>query len=257
MSDRPAFDAVLAARLSRRELLTAAGAIGLAACSQSPARIAAARNENTFRSVAPHDNDAFVIADGYRWNVVARWGDSIAAGTPDFDTRTMTDTRWLDAGAVDAQHRRFGTNADAVQYFPLVHGRAARGLVCVNHEYFSAELMFPGHHGTGMKPAERNAWLDAHPQAVAFMQAAHGVSVMQLHRDARGWTRDITSNYNRRITSRTPIEIAGPARGHALLRGTLLVVRASAGLADFGNAAVPREQAPIVARPVLSVVPRS
>src|SRR5881394_2222376 len=100
---RPAFDAVLAARLSRRTLVTgAASAIGLAACSQIPTRVPAARQENTFRSVAPQDNDSFVIADGYRWNVVARWGDSLVAGTPDFDTRTMTDTSWLDASVVDA-----------------------------------------------------------------------------------------------------------------------------------------------------------
>src|SRR6185503_1828835 len=57
-----------------------------------------------------------------------------------------------------------------------------------------------------------------HPHAVAFMQAAHGVTVMELHRDTGGWARDITSARNRRITARTPMEIAGPARGHALLR---------------------------------------
>lgn len=217
MNDRPDFGAVLAARLSRRSFL-AASAVGLAACSRSPTSVGAARHQNTFRSISPQANDAFVIADGYRWNVVARWGDSLAAGTPDFDTRTMTDTRWLDAGAVDAQHRRFGSNADAVQYFPLAAGRAARGLVCVNHEYFSAELVFQGHRGSGMKADARKAWLDQHPQAVAFMQAAHGVSVLELHRDAGGWARDVRSSYNRRITARTPMEISGPARGHALLR---------------------------------------
>src|SRR6185503_19851098 len=57
-----------------------------------------------------------------------------------------------------------------------------------------------------------------HPHAVAFMQAAHGVTVMELHRDTGGWARDVTSSYNRRITARTPMEIAGPARGHALMR---------------------------------------
>jgi secreted PhoX family phosphatase len=216
MNDRLAFDAVLAARLSRRTLFTSA--IGLAACSHSPTRADAVPHKNTFRSVAPQENDAFVIADGYRWNVVARWGDSLVTGTPDFDTRAMTDTGWLDADAVAAQQRRFGTNADAVQYFPLATGRAARGLVCVNHEYFSAELVFQGHRGAGMKIDERREWLARHPHAVAFMQAAHGVSVLALHRDAHGWARDIGSSANRRITAQTPIEIAGPARGHPLMR---------------------------------------
>jgi secreted PhoX family phosphatase len=219
MSDRPAFDAVLAARLSRRTLMTGtASTLGLAACVPGSLRGDAAPTRNAFRSIAPQNIDSFVIADGYRWNVVARWGDSLAAGTPDFDTRRMTDTGWLDADAVDAQRRRFGTNADAVQYFPLAPGRAARGLVCVNHEYFSAELVFQGHHGAGMKADARRAWLEQHPHAVPFIQAAHGVSIVELRRDAGGWTRDLASSRNRRITARTAMEISGPARGHALMR---------------------------------------
>jgi secreted PhoX family phosphatase len=216
MNDRPAFDAILAARLSRR-VFFAASAIGLAACSPIPTQARDGR-ANAFKSIAPQENDAFTIADGYRWNLVARWGDSLVTGTPDFDTRRMIDTRWVDAAAVDAQHRQFGTNADGAQYFPLAQGRKARGLVCVNHEYVSGELMFPGHRGTNMKADERRRWMERHPHAVAFMQAAHGVSVLELMRGPRGWTRDLSSTCNRRITARTPMEIAGPARGHALLR---------------------------------------
>ena len=112
-----------------------------------------------------------------------------------------------------------GTNADAVQYFPLVKGRAAQGLVCVNHEYFSAELVFPGHRGIGMKPEDRKAWMDKHPNAVAFMQAAHGVSVQQVRREAGGWKRDLDSRYSRRITARTAMDIDYDtyADGEALL----------------------------------------
>jgi secreted PhoX family phosphatase len=219
MNDRPAFDAVLAARLSRRALVTgAASAIGLAACAQNPTQARAPAAGNTFRSIAPQGTDAFVIAAGYRWNVVARWGDSLVTGTPDFDTRRMTDTGWLNAHAVDAQQRQFGTNADAVQYFPQVLGRAAHGLVCVNHEYFNAELVFQAHQGAGMKADARRRWLEQHPDAVAFMQAAHGVTVLQLRRESGGWRPDTAARFNRRITARTPMEIAGPARGHALLR---------------------------------------
>ena len=69
-----------------------------------------------------------------------------------------------------------------------------------------------------MKSDARKAWLEKHPHAVAFMQAAHGVTVMQLHRDSKGWTRDLAARDNRRITARTPMDITGPARGHALMR---------------------------------------
>ncbi|HEX6637978.1 MAG TPA: PhoX family phosphatase, partial [Steroidobacteraceae bacterium] len=170
------------------------------------------------KSVKPQNSDALVIADGYRQNIVARWGDSIATGTADFDIRRLAADDWLDDSAVTAQERQFGTNADAVAYFAQRQGRAARGLVCVNHEYINSELIWPGHEGIGMKKDAARAWFDAHPHAAAFMQAAHGVSVMQLHRDHDGWKRDLTSPYNRRITARTPMDIRGPARGHALLR---------------------------------------
>jgi uncharacterized protein len=215
---RPSFESILAARLSRRTLL--AGAIasgGLAACAQIPTQRAVAAPAG-FKGIAPQTGDDFVIADGYRYNVVARWGDSLVTGTPDFDTRRMTSMDWLTADAVDAQNRQFGTNADAVQYFPLVHGRAARGLVCVNHEYFSAEMVFTEHRGVGMKAEERKRWMERHPLATRFMQTAHGVAVLELHRDSKGWNRNKDSSYTRRITALTPMEISGPARSHALMR---------------------------------------
>jgi secreted PhoX family phosphatase len=117
MTDRPAFDAILAARLSRRTLLGgAASTVGLAAIAQIPAVAEAGRATNTFKSLAPRHDDVFEVADGYRWNVVARWGDSLVTGTPDFDTRRMSDNAWLDAAGADAQNRRFGTNADGAQW---------------------------------------------------------------------------------------------------------------------------------------------
>lgn len=219
MNDRPAFDAVFAARLSRRTAISgAASTIGLAACARIPREPAADNVGNAFVSIAPQNSDAFVVADGYRHNVIARWGDSLVTGTRDLDTGLLAADKWLNAGAVAAQERQFGTNADAVAYFPLQQGRAARGLVCVNHEYVNGELIWPGHRGSGMPAAARKAWFDTHPHAVAFMQAAHGVSVMQLHREASGWIRDLGAPQTRRITARTAMEISGPARGHALLR---------------------------------------
>ncbi len=216
---RPAFEAILAARLSRRTVVTGAAAtVGLAACTHVPTQRANEPPAPSFTSIAPQSADAFVIADGYRYNLVARWGDSLVTGTPDFDTSHLAADAWLDADAVAAQERQFGTNADAVAYFAQKTGRAARGLVCVNHEYVNAELIWPSHRGAGMKADPRKAWLDQRPQAVAFMQAAHGVTVMQLYRDSKGWTRDLSARENRRITARTPMDIHGPARGHALLR---------------------------------------
>lgn len=217
MIHRPSFDEVLATRLSRRTVLTGAAAAGLAACARTPT-IPQPRAVTAFKSLAPQHTDAFVVSEGFRHRLIARWGDSLFAGTPDFDTRRIAAGGWLNESAIDAQLRQFGTNADAVAYFPQVTGRAARGLVCVNHEYVNAELIWPDHRGINMPLEEARAWFARHPRAAAFMQAAHGVSVMQLRRDAGGWVRELSAPHNRRITANTPMEVTGPARGHALLR---------------------------------------
>src|SRR3982751_1117273 len=127
----PSFESVLSARLSRRTVVAGAAAtVGLAACAQNPTKIVSTREKaarsGAFSSVAPQNLDVFALADGYRHNIIARWGDSLVTGTSDFDTRRMVDTSWLNADAVAPQERQFGTNADAVQYFSLVGGRAAR-----------------------------------------------------------------------------------------------------------------------------------
>jgi len=216
---RPDFEAVLSARLSRRTVVAGAAAtVGLAACAQIPTKGKSTGQPSVFNSIAPQNLDAFAIADGYRYNIVARWGDSLVTGTRDFDTRRLAADDWLDPTAIANQERQFGTNADAVAYFPQSTGRAARGLVCVNHEYVNGELIWPGHRGTAMKRDAGQAWLDKHPGAVAFMQAAHGVTVMQLQRDSGGWARQLSARENRRITANTPMDIHGPARGHALMR---------------------------------------
>src|SRR5919108_5284835 len=172
MNHRPTFDAVLALRLSRRAVLGAAAATGLAACARTPTRSDAGSTPlaSDFTSVTPQNTDALILADGYRFNIVARWGDSLVTGTTDVDTRRLAADDWLNADAVAAQDRQFGTNADAVAFFPQVAGRAGRGLACVNHEYVNAELIWPGHKGINMKLAEARPWFDAHPHAVAFLQ---------------------------------------------------------------------------------------
>ena len=114
---RPTFDAVLAARLSRRTVVTGAAAtVGLAACAHVPTQRASSAAAPSFTSIAPQNTDAFTIADGYRYNIVARWGDSLVTGTPDFDTRRLAAGTWLDADAVG----RAGT--------PVRHERRRRGL---------------------------------------------------------------------------------------------------------------------------------
>ena len=50
------------------------------------------------------------------------------------------------------------------------------------------------------------------------LQNAQGVSIMEVAEGDTGWSVVTDSPFNRRITHRTPMRIAGPAAGHELLR---------------------------------------
>ena len=78
------------------------------------------------------------------------------------------------------------------------------------------------------------AFVRERPSVVAYMQAAVGLSVVELERDSKwGYVRD--SRYNRRVTAHTAMEITGPAREHPLLnpRGE----SAPLAFGTFGNCA--------------------
>src|SRR3990167_2668231 len=50
-------------------------------------------------------------------------------------------------------------------------------------------------------------------------QAAHGVSVIDIRKDAAGhWQRVPDSRFNRRLAAFTPMAIGGPLAGHALMK---------------------------------------
>jgi secreted PhoX family phosphatase len=69
--------------------------------------------------------------------------------------------------------------------------------------------MFPGYDAMNPTKAQVDAEL-----------AAHGQTVLEIARsDSRGqWVPVVGSRYNRRITGATPIQITGPAAGHAWLQ---------------------------------------
>ncbi|MCU0757658.1 MAG: PhoX family phosphatase [Steroidobacteraceae bacterium] len=217
------FAAVFERRLSRREFVTAAGGVsaaaGLALLQPGEARGAAVAG-TTLARIAPSRRDALELAAGHRYDLVARWGDALWPGDAGLDAATLRRGGLLDPGAAAAQARRFGTNCDAIAFFPLDGRSSRRGLLCVNHEFVDAELCFTGlPRAERQRLKERPDWIRRHPEAVAWMQAAHGVSVLQVERSARGrWRHVPGGRYARRITATTPCEIHGPARGHELLR---------------------------------------
>ncbi|WP_244931293.1 PhoX family phosphatase [Nocardioides sp. W7] len=155
----------------------------------------------TFTSVPPNKQDAIVVPDGFRHHVVARWGDPVVAGAPRFNAWRQTP---------EAAAKQFGFNCD---YVGLVHpgDRSGRMLLVVNHEYTTADLMFPA-----------GVYDDA--TKIRIEMQNHGMSVLGVApgRSRGSWVPvdPRRSRQNRRITIDTEFELTGPAAGHRQLRTT-------------------------------------
>ena len=201
------FAAILNRRISRRSLVRAAVAgAPLLALSTSPLgtqifgsapltkQVDAAFSSVGLRSI-PHDNDdAINIAEGYRSNVVIRWGDGVVPGAPAFS---------LDGQTAESAAKQFGFNCDYNGFFPLLPGQSQRGLLGVNHEYTSGVDMFPGYDADHVTAEQ-----------AAIEIVSHGMSVVEVARGEDGsWSYDPSSSHNFRITGETPMELTGPGAG--------------------------------------------
>jgi secreted PhoX family phosphatase len=210
-SSNPYLGDILERRLNRRTLLGASGAAvatglvgaGLVDFVTSPAAGAqptapARRGRGPligFRSVPTSVADTIVVPPGYTWDVLIAWGDPISNG-PAFAPDA--------SNTAEEQALQWGMHNDGLVYFPI--DGSERGLLVQNHEYTDDGLLFPD--GVANWDAAKTA----------KSQAAHGVSVIEVRKGRRGWEVKRPSKYARRITAATPMQIAGPAAGHPLMR---------------------------------------
>ena len=203
-ADRPDLRQVFGARLSRRGLLAAGVGLGagavLTACGRNGA-VSGQVGPYGFVEVPWGVDGHMHIPEGYRADVLLRWGDPLGAGAPAFDPHRMTAA---------AQEQQFGYNCDYTTFLPLGSGRdsSTHGLLIVNHEFSLPPLMHPN----APAPTELSA-----DQLLADM-AAHGLSIVEVARGREGWRYLPDSRYNRRITPHTPMLLDGPAAGHRRLR---------------------------------------
>jgi secreted PhoX family phosphatase len=222
---------LLERRLSRRAVM--AGSCELTALSLV-AGAAWADDEPSptlaFATVQPSKSDTVIVPAGYRAQTLVRWGDPLLGGVDPLDPRAVAAGALLEPAAARAQAGQFGYNCDGLAVFPLDDRRA---LLCVNHEYADPGLLFPG-WAEARTARELPAFVRANPSVVAYMQAAVGVSVVEIER-GRAWSHRVASRYNRRVTATSPIEIAGPARLHPLLNPR--AQDAPVAFGTFGNCA--------------------
>jgi uncharacterized protein len=255
-SNRPLIE-LARTRMSRRTALkgfvttAAVGAFGGTLTSRFALAQDPGPSSLGFQSLEQVITENHAVAPGYSANLLIRWGDKVLPGAPDFDPANQ---------AAEAQAKQFGYNCDYLAYFPLPRGsdNSEHGLLHVNHEYTSQELMFPG--WTKVEAAEaarqaaawgaRQAALEAGQDEAAVEQAAaaaaeeadtasaiskaslavqtpeqsriemmaHNGSIIEVRKENGSWTVVPDSQYARRITLDTEMTVSGPAAGHDRLK---------------------------------------
>ena len=215
-SANPSFESVLQARLSRRGLLRGSmgytggamlGGLGLTACGGGDDE--PAESLLGFTAVPKSLADSVVLPAGYTFSVLYALGDPLAANTPAYKN-DGTDTDF---------HNRAGDHHDGMEWFGLgADGKYSttsidRGLLAVNHEATTDEKLssFFLHANGGTTTLPRPA------AEINKEVAIHGISVVEVKKTGDKWATVQSSPFNFRLTALSEIEIAGPARGNALM----------------------------------------
>ena len=211
-ADNPQFRDIIASRVSRRGFLLGSAA-GLSAVASTgfvgslfsgEATAAALQSSLSFTELKRVYDDKHRVAEGYRADLVVAWGDPMKAGQSAFDGQVPT--------AAD-QANRFGYNCDFVAFMPLPKGsgKSDHGLLCVNNEYVSTNVMFPN-----MKEDDTSKLLTA--EQVATCNMAIGHSIVEIKLIDGVWKTQQDSAMNRRFTLESDFAITGPCAGHALMK---------------------------------------
>jgi uncharacterized protein len=191
-------------KISRRGALKLTAYLGAAAAA-APALSANAAisnlggfvpsiNGKAIVPMAPSSEDALIVSQGYKYNVIRKMGDPLGGGLI------------------------YGENNDYTAYFPidLLNGgnNSKDGLLWVNHEYFNPTFI-SGRLGTiapttAQEEAERNAV---------------GGSIIHVRQNAAGeWEFVDDPMYTRRVTGLTKIRLDGPAAGSPEIGGVSEVI---------------------------------
>ena len=222
-TSNPTFESVLGARLSRRGLLRGGvgsvgtallGGLAVAGCGGSDdddaPTPAPAPKLLGFAAVAKSLADSVIVPAGYQVSVLYALGDPVLPGTPAYKN---------DGSDIDFD-RRAGDHHDGMEWFGLsADGRrddaaTARGLLAINHEATTDEKLssFFIHANGGTASLPRPA------AEVDKEVALHGIAVIEVASNAGKWAYAPNSALNFRLTPLTPMEISGPARGHAQMK---------------------------------------
>jgi len=211
------FNEILKRRLSRRSLLKGSlatasaryiGAGALGATGAVEARADSTQLRLNFNAVAKSLDDLVRLPSGYSYKLLLATGDPIAPGIPAYSNSGVDE-----AGSFA---RRAGDHNDGLHFFGMnSKGRwdsesSERALLCVNHEAITSAFLHP----QGQTIVDGKRTVDTE---VVKEMLAHGVSVIEVRREADSYSLQKDSPRNRRITTLTEVEISGPAAGSPLM----------------------------------------
>jgi len=219
-SANPEFADILAANIKRRNFLK--GSIGTAVATMFGGSLVGCDGTSTpapvtlpaavlpppaptllaFNSIATNRLDSITVPEGYTARAFLPMGTPLTGSYPAYrEGGTNTGAE---------MEQQVGAHHDGMHFFAMdsrTEGKINNeGLLVFNHEYVEPATL----HQNGATGLPRPA------DEVRKEVAAHGVTVAHIKKDATGQFQLVQgSPLNRRITGATPIEISGPARGHA------------------------------------------
>ncbi|MCO6382868.1 PhoX family phosphatase [Oceanicola sp. 502str15] len=221
---RPAendFDRVVERALSRRGFLGSVLAFGSGAAvmgtgllkgSTALAESHAMASRFPFTPIAAQTDETVHVPEGYSWKVLTRWGDPLMSSAEGYDL--------AEGGALEGSDAVFGENTDGMELFSF----DGHEIIAVNSEYTNNDINLPA----------AQEGVPAGADDVLKLQNLQGVTVMEVAPGADGYSVVLDSPFNRRLHHNTPMTIAGPAAGHALLQ-TEADATGTASLGTFNN----------------------
>jgi uncharacterized protein len=163
----------------------------------------------SFTPIEPTNEDDVVLPEGFKYDVVRKWGDNVAG-----------------------DEAPYGYNNDYVAYFPidaLKGGQNSQdGILWVNHEYPDPKWV------SGYQDPDKET--EKTPEQIAQEKAVVGGSIFRVRKQDNTWTFVDDDRYNRRIDATTPMGLTGPAAGSEEVDGADEVVGT---LANCGGGVTP------------------
>lgn len=222
------FSEILDQRISRRNLLRGSvasaisvmmGSATLTACGgggddapvvTKPETPAPVEKLLGFSAVGKSLADVVTVPAGYTATIIYALGDPLTASATAFKN---------DGSDADFENRA-GDHHDGMEFFGLdSNGKPSasgndRGLLAINHEATTNDKLssFFIHASGGTNTLPRPA------AEIDRETGLHGISVVEVRKNAGKWEYVKDSAFNRRVTCLSDCDISGPVKGNALLK---------------------------------------